>query len=394
MIELLGVNAVLLPIRKGSKAPMLKKWQAITFEDTQQPDYQRKLDTHGNRGVSLGKVSQNLCSIDFDDDEALNQFLELNPSLHDTLRTTAKRGANIWIILTGDYPKSQRIKNLTGDSIGEWRADGNQTIIQGLHPDGMQYRIAVSAHPIRIPYSEIQWGDIRFSNSCHIDDTDIIDHTEIQIIETNNTRTQHTPTLIEKEQLAQKAIAKLKQDSDLWHLYRTYILHKFTPRQGERNSQLVSMMTFLGRAVSRQRAHDLAKAFYDINQDVFADTLEQHMREAESHLDATHKRWTQELPDNERTIIEGLPPLQRETYRICRDLAHHVSVQCPRGKFFLSCADLARRLGTDMKNAHRILAQLEGVKILAIHHKGTRHSKQSPGKATVYRWSPKSGSRD
>ena len=386
MIELLRVNAVLLPIRKGSKAPMLKKWQSITFEDTQHPDYQRKLDTHRNRGVSLGKASQNLCSIDFDDDEALTKFLELNPSLRDTLRTTGKRGANIWIILTGDYPKSQRLKNLAGDPIGEWRAGGNQTIIQGTHPDGMPYRIAVSSHPIRISFSKIQWGEIYFPSSCHIDDTDGIDHTEIQIIETNNTRQQHTPTLIEKEQLTQKALAKLKQDSELWQLYRTYILHKFTPRQGERNSQLVSMMTFLNCAVSRQRAHDLAKAFYDVNQDVFADTLEQHMREAKAQLDASHDRWNKKLSIEEKTTIEGLPPLQREAYRICHDLADHESDQCPRGEFFLSCADLARRLGTDMKNAHRILAQLEGMNILAIERKGTRHSKQSLGKATVYKW--------
>ncbi|BDS08006.1 hypothetical protein NT6N_30460 [Oceaniferula spumae] len=367
---------------------MLKKWQSITFDDTQNPDYQRKLDTHGNRGVSLGKISQNLCSIDFDDDDALNQFLELNPFLRDTLRTTAKRGANLWIILTSDYPKSQRLKNISGESIGEWRASGNQTVIQGVHPEGMAYRIAVSASPMLIAFSEIQWGGLGFSSSCHIDDTDGIDHTEIQITQTNNNSRRHTPTLIEKEQLAQSALARLKQDPDLWHLYRTYILHKFTPRQGERNSQLMSMMTFLNCAVSRQRAHDLAKAFYDVNQDVFADSLEQHMREAESHLDATHRRWTQELPNNEQTALAGLPSLQREAYRICRDLAHHENSQCPRGEFFLSCADLARRLGTDMKNAHRILAQLEGMKIITIHRRGTRHSKQSPGKATVYKWQP------
>ena len=31
----------------------------------------------------------------------------------------------IWIILTGDYPKSQNLKKTSGVALGEWRADGN-----------------------------------------------------------------------------------------------------------------------------------------------------------------------------------------------------------------------------------------------------------------------------
>ena len=385
--SLLGVKAVLLPIKKGTKYPTIKKWQETTFTATQGPSHQKKLDSHGNTGVLLGHASEHLCTIDFDEDAALDDFLKLNPTLNQTLRTQGKRGANLWIILTGDYPKSHKFKNAIGEPAGEWRSDGNQTVIQGMHPDGMPYRMAVQAHPVRINYDEIQWGDLVLSSTCHRDDTDDTDYAEIQSIQTNNKK-EGGSTLIEKEQHAKKALKKLKSNPDLHQLYLTYIRRKFTPRQGERNSQLVSMMTFLSRAVSRKRALELAEVFYAVNQDVFHDTKEQHMKEAESHLKATLLQWEGELTAEEKATLEGLPRLQREAYRICRDLAHHENAQCPGGEFFLSCADLARRLGTDMKHAHRIFAQLEGMKIITISKKGTRHCKQSRGKATTYKWLP------
>ena len=382
--NLLGIKAVLLPINKGAKCPFFKKWQKTTFADTQKEAYQKKLKSHGNTAVLLGQASEGLCSIDFDDDEALNDFLKLNPILNQTLRTQGKRGANLWIILTGDYPKSQSFKTACGKPAGEWRADGWQTVIQGTHPEGMPYCMVVQAHPLRMNYSEIQWGGLALSSTCHTDDIDDTDYAEIQSIQTNN-KTKGGATLIEKEQHAKKALKKLKNNPDLYTLYRSYIMHKFTPRQGERNSQLVSMMTFLSRTVSRKRTLELAEAFYAVNQDVFHDTKEQHMQEAESHIKATLLQWEGELTEEDKVTLEELPSLQREAYRICRDLAHHESDQYPRGIFFLSCADLGRRLETDMKHAHRILAQLEGMKILSISNKGTRHSKQARGRATVYR---------
>ena len=186
--------------------------------------------------------------------------------------------------------------------------------------------------------------------------------------------------------LVEVALSSLKENHQLYHLYENYIFYKFTPCQGERNSQLVNMMTFLSRAVSKECALALAQAYYEVNQDVFADTLEQHMYEAESHLNASIKRWEDELSEDQKTLLEGLPPLQQEAYRICEDLALHECEQFPVGQFFLSCADLGKRLGTDMKNGHRILAQLVGMKVITILKKGTRHSKAGPGKATVYRW--------
>jgi hypothetical protein len=390
LISLLGVNAVLLPVKSSMKYPPLKQWQGITYEETQEEDYQKKLESHGNTGVLLGEASEHLCSIDFDDDEALTDFLENNSSLRDTLQTSAKRGANLWVIVNGDYPNSEMLKDELGKPIGEWRANGNQTIIQGIHPEGNRYNIGVKRPPTRINYSDLNWGNITPPRLCHIDDTDHIDHTEyteIQSIQTNNKGGEET-TLIEKENRAEKALTKLKNNSDLWKLYDKYIQYKFTPQQGERNNQLVSMVTFLAQAVSRQRVIELTKAFYEVNQDVFADSLDQHMAEAEAHLKATLDRWEETLTLADRTHLKSIPPLQREAYRICRDLAQHENNQCSLGSFYLSCDDLARRLDIDIKKAHRILAQFESIGILSIILKGTRYSKGSRGKATTYKWLP------
>jgi len=244
--------------------------------------------------------------------------------------------------------------------------------------------VVVKDRPIRINFSEIHWGEIVFNTSCHIDD---IEYTEIQGIQTNINGDTVT-TLIEKENLAEKALTKLQNNSDLLKLYGQYILRKFTPQQGERNSQLVNMVTFLAQAVSRQRVIEIVKAFYEVNQDVFADSMDQHMAEAESHLKATLDQWEGELTTADKTHLKSIPPLQREAYRICRDLAQHENDKCSRGSFFLSCADLARRLGINIKKAHRILAQFEGMKIFSISLKGTRYSKESRGKATTYKWLP------
>jgi hypothetical protein len=48
----------------------------------------------------------------------------------------------------------------SGNEVGEWRADGNQTIIAGTHPDGMPYRFVVEKPVITIDYHEIVWPDV------------------------------------------------------------------------------------------------------------------------------------------------------------------------------------------------------------------------------------------
>jgi len=118
-----------------------------------------KLNRAGNIGVALGEASNGLVTIDFDEDSYGDAFLAANPLLKTTLRTRATRGCNTWVRCSSEYPPSQRLKNASGAEIGEWRADGSQTIISGTHPDGMPYRFAVECPAITISYDAIIWPE-------------------------------------------------------------------------------------------------------------------------------------------------------------------------------------------------------------------------------------------
>lgn len=388
--ELLGVDAVLIPIRKKLKKPYVKGWQKLTHKDTQEPSYQNKLKTHGNTGVSLGYVSQHLCSIDFDDDAALIDFITLNPDLSLTLRTQGKRGANLWIVLTGHYPQSYRLYDQQGNTVGEWRADGNQTIIQGTHPEGNPDRVLVRASPIHISYDSIQWGNIQFSK-CHVEGIEDIDS---QILQTNN-KGVDDGSLENKIHRAEAARMELENNQSLYPLYKRYIGNRFTAKQGQRNANLVEMLAFLYRAIGERRTIPLVMAFYDLNQDVFSDTREQHHREAVAGLKAIAERWRKELSPLEQEKVAKLPAKHIEAFRICRDLQGYTPKgkqsssrwsEYPQGFFALSGNELGKRIEVDCKTASRMLAQLEGCEIIKTHKPGTQRRKGQPGMATSFQW--------
>ena len=132
LINLLGDDVVLLPIKRGDKGPSgkgMKGWQQFTLERMKDPQYLAQLNHGGNIGVLLGN---RLDTIDLDRDKDVEPFLRLNPKLRDTLRTEAsKKAATYGFASKGDYPKSCKLKTRSGEDFGEWRADGNQTVIYG-----------------------------------------------------------------------------------------------------------------------------------------------------------------------------------------------------------------------------------------------------------------------
>lgn len=154
ILELTG-PAVPIHIRKGSKAPVQKAWTNLTLADVG-PAY--KAELKGNIGVSLGQPSLGLHTIDCDSDETFNVMLESNPLLTHTLQSHGARGGNFWIRIDGDAPKSSKLKTQDGTALGEWRGTGNQTIIYGTHPSGIEYRNNGMA-AITIPFTDLKWPD-------------------------------------------------------------------------------------------------------------------------------------------------------------------------------------------------------------------------------------------
>jgi P4 family phage/plasmid primase-like protien len=158
IMALLGSRAVLLPVAIGKKSPIRNAWQNTTLDESLEPQYQKQLIA-GNVSVLLGRPSNGICSIDIDDDEAVEPFLDLNPRLRESLRTKGARGCNIWVQIKGSHPKGYSIKTKEESKFGEWRADLMHTVIAGRHPDGHDYSFVVKSKPVAIHFDEIIWND-------------------------------------------------------------------------------------------------------------------------------------------------------------------------------------------------------------------------------------------
>ena len=161
--DLLGL-ALLLRVERGAKRPLDMGWQRMDPAKMDDPRYLAHLGDGGNIGVLLGTRSGGLCSIDIDRTVDVEPFLALNPGLRSTLRTQRVRGCNLWVRVVGEYPKSSKLKTGSGEPWGEWRADGNQTIIYGEAIDRSKgeaeptpYKFVVEAEPLRIEFASIQW---------------------------------------------------------------------------------------------------------------------------------------------------------------------------------------------------------------------------------------------
>jgi hypothetical protein len=111
---------------------------------------------YSNIGVLLGKASGGLCTIDIDSDELAGEFLKANPLLKQTLQSKGQRGQNFWVKIEGEYPSTKKIRS-NDAAIGEWRADGSQTVIHGTHPCGQPYQILQHTAPVEIAFEQIQW---------------------------------------------------------------------------------------------------------------------------------------------------------------------------------------------------------------------------------------------
>ena len=150
-------KAVLVPVAKKEKRPTLPEWQKLTIQDMS-PQYLSKINENVNVGIVQGDASLGLVSIDCDTDEGLEAFLTVNPTLSGSLISKGKRGGNVWVRVTGTYPKTSKIKDKDGNPWGEFRSNGGQTVIWGVHPSGCNYTnngMGVSA----VNFTDIKWVD-------------------------------------------------------------------------------------------------------------------------------------------------------------------------------------------------------------------------------------------
>jgi hypothetical protein len=161
--SLLG-EAVLLPIPLNSKAPEIAGWQTLTLADSDRLHAYllTAVNRGGNIGVLLGPTSSRLFALDLDDDSLIEQWLTRVPWLREMLRTKGKRGCQFFFRLEPgcEYPNGKAIYQLkeNGKVIGELRlggAGGAQSVIYGIHPDGMRYQVVVVKSPLVISLANL-----------------------------------------------------------------------------------------------------------------------------------------------------------------------------------------------------------------------------------------------
>jgi hypothetical protein len=94
-----------------------------------------------------------------DADELVGPILTANPFLNNTLQQTrGARGRVFWLCMTGRYPgKTVKLKTHSGDDSGEFRSNGSQSIIHGIHPNGNEYQVLNMAKPLKVSFTDIVW---------------------------------------------------------------------------------------------------------------------------------------------------------------------------------------------------------------------------------------------
>jgi hypothetical protein len=167
-------DAVFLVVETGTKKPVGTKWQKTTFANTQKPGYQRRLASADTIGVLLGPPSNWLSDLDCDTEAYLQFMLAHNEALRHTLQTRGARAGGIWFrnldhTLDGIYPlkvspdsplaKGGKIEKDGLVKIGELRCGRGQSIICGLHPEGIDYRWPIVQAPIELDPRTLTWPE-------------------------------------------------------------------------------------------------------------------------------------------------------------------------------------------------------------------------------------------
>lgn len=380
------------------KRPIKSNWQKIALSDMT-PQYLLGLSER-NIGVSLGKASDGLVTIDFDTEEALNTFLAANPKLHETLRTRGRRGANLWIRLEGEVPPSTKLTGSDKSPVGEWRSTGNQTIISGVHPETRRpYQILVESPPTTITASQLCWPESVTPTKWPFQNCGVDKHRSKEAQRSTETTDEPSPSLssastllhhsTETRQVAldEEAAFAGKFRLGICQLYDELVGVRYRPQEGARNAFITHAVPFLMRAVTDELVLAFSQHFFRLNQMLFKDSEQEHMCETRAMLENALRGYEVLLGDEEASIYQALSEKHKSLFRICQDLAFNVGPKAPPPPlFFLAEGELADRLNIHPQEARRSLFKFQRLLIMAIEVPGTSHSAKRRGVATQFRW--------
>ena len=189
----------------------------------------------------------------------------------------------------------------------------------------------------------------------------------------------------EKRDKVEKWINNPKTPPELVRVWELYVNSRFNPNLNERNKILCEFIPYTHRRMSRNCALGLAEVMREVWDCVCTDSIDQHMREAESLWAGCENTFMQELNECELelyNLFDGSMEYLRSPFRICRDLAFYNEGKTDTGKFFLGCRDLGTRLGINHKRASLHLLELVELEIIRVSSAGRMVGR----KASEYEW--------
>ena len=395
--NLLGQDVVLLPVRRETKTP-IGKWGELSLNDMSDPSHREKLNNAVNIGVVQGEVSNGLCSIDIDDDEWVERIMKLNPMLSETLQTKGARGCNFWVRCIGDYPKTRYLK-ADGKPFGEFRSNGSQTVIKGIHPSECLYEIIHRASPIELNYADLNFGEHEKNTHTHNTSSGTL-NSEICNLNTVLCTLYNKPeppgdkpetpdSILANIASRNAAVSSLRlKHPTLLSVYEDYVESRFRAIAGGRNAFLTEAVPFLYRAVTPRFILPLVEHFYLCNQALFNDPLENHMKEATAMMDGVEATYLNELGNHERVIYVALVEREQDLFRLCRDLALVTEQKQGQCTFYAPMDKFGHRLGLKGTQVSRNLKTFESYPIIRCIEKGMPWAKGARAKAGTYLWLP------
>ena len=377
LTQLLG-PAVFIAWPRGSKGTKMK-WKHLTLADMT-PEYLAKLGA-GNIGVALGEVSNGLCAIDADTDNFAESLLAVNPMFHNTLQTHGARGRVFWLRFKGDYPKrTSKLTTASGENVGEFRSNGSQSIVSGIHPDTHEpYSFIVERPVAQVEFASIVWPGIVQPPECsHTQCIEPMERIERRdaVRSVGSVGSVGSIPLVESvfDALRLSTVTNPHQSQDrLWTLARAL-------KTLERNRDGKFTVTELREIFNRW--YDLSKPYLrpeQTKQDYFSEFMRAYDRAIkpldESALaDAWARANSEPLPPEALELAE-YPDLQR-LISLCRQLQIFAGEQ----PFYLSCYVVQRLFKLDNHTTGwKWLRMLSTMQIIEVVKQGDAH------RATRYR---------
>lgn len=396
--RIFGKATIFLPCRR--KVCHRKGWPQTTILDVDE-ELIRKVDIAPQTSVLCGWNSDGLVCIDLDEAGALDRLAA--GFFSQGLKTTRiggrpGRAKYFFRVPKGDAGKKHKL-TANGVPVGDFIANGGQAIVAGLHHEtGMPYRLDDDSTPMRVAVPQLyEWlskagidGGQRGRKSQPDCDAGCSDAEHRK----NNTRSIYV--ISEKQSDAIDEIARrvaclkqvearlAKEPQNIQRLYTDHIAQRWKPVAGERNKFVVECVPVLLRRVAPTLITKLVTAFFDLHAELFHDSREAHVREAEAQLRSCLKTYRDSLDRREAQIYDNLSDRAQALFRICRDLARSKELESPT--FYLSAQQAALRMEEREMTMWRELAKMEECGLLAKVKLGTRRELNVRGEATIWRW--------